>query len=78
MSENLYCQGQKRPNPRYDAGWYRTFKKPPKLGGPVKKMLEEFIKKDELQKVIIFFVSYCKTDYDYACFLLGELIEGDL
>ena len=76
--ENLFCQGQRKPNARYDEGYYRTFKTPPKMGGPVRKMLGEFIEKEEFTKVLIFFMNSCKADYDYACYLLGELIAGDL
>ena len=78
MSENLYCHGQKKTNLKYDKGWYRTFKTPPRMGGPIREMLQDFIDKDELDKVVIFFMTTCKADYDYSCYLLGELIEGEL
>ncbi len=78
MSDNLFCAGQKRHTPMYDRGWYKTFKDPPKMGGPIREMLQEFLDKDELGKVIMFFMGTCKADYDYSCYLLGELIEGSL
>ena len=78
MPENLYCPGQKVTNGRYDEGYYRTFRKPPELGKPVRSMLDEFVNMKEYDKVVMFFMGYAGADYDYACFLLGELIRGDL
>ena len=78
MSENLFCQGQKKLTPQYDDGWYRTYKTPPKMGAQIKRMLQDFIDKEEFNKVIIFFTGHCKLNYDYSCFLLRELIQGEL
>ncbi len=78
MPENLYCIGQSKITPQYEDGYYRTFRTPPKMGGPVKKMLMEYVENDQYQEIIVFFIGFCDASYDYACYLMRELVNGDL
>jgi len=76
--ENLFSIGQRKTGVLYDRGWFRTFRTPPELGTEVRGMLQDYVDAGELNKVLIFFMSVCKVEYDYAHFLVGEFLEGEL
>jgi hypothetical protein len=75
MADNLFCIGQRKTGAQYDAGWYRTFRIPPKLGKACRSMVQEYLDNEEYSKVLIFFVEKCDLDVDYSTFLIGEMID---
>ena len=73
---DLFCAGQKVL--RNTDAWYRTFKGHPKMSPAVKKMIDEFVRDDQIEKVALFFTNHCGFDTDYSEFLMRELIWGEL
>ncbi|MCP4262813.1 MAG: hypothetical protein GY774_35690 [Planctomycetes bacterium] len=78
MAEDLYCPGQKYITPNYHDGWYRIFKGYPKMSANVKTMIHEYLEKEQIGRILIFFTGHCGFDSDYSEFLLRELIDGKL
>lgn len=62
----------------YNDGHMRTFRGHPKMSNAIKELLDEYIKIEEYQKVVLFFTGHCNFDLDYSEFLLREIIKGKL
>ena len=76
MAEDLYCAGQKRL--MNTDSWYKTFKGYPKMSPSVRKMIDEFVEQDKIERVAFFFTNHCGFDADYSEFLIRELMLGEL
>ena len=62
----------------YRDGWQRTFEGYPKLSDAVRKMLQEYLKRRQHNRIILFFVGHCGYSKDRSNFLLREMIRGNL
>jgi len=48
------------------------------MNNTIKNMLYEYRDNEEFGKIMIFFHTKCGFDKDYAKFLFGELLEGNI
>jgi hypothetical protein len=72
MSENLFCEGNRRVTQATKDGWYRTFKGYPEINDTARNMLKGMTMGERL----LFFCEYVTDDSEYASFLTRDFEDG--